>query len=435
MDKVIETGADLPHPPPLTPEQRTLIKTTVPMLAEHGTAITTRMYSQMLAAHPELQNVFSHSKQQRGQQPEALARAIYAYASHIDDLTPILPVVECIAHKHASIHILPSQYAIVATHLMDAITHVVGADTFTGALYDAWGAAYWNLAHVFIDRERELYEAAAWTSWREFVVQRKVAESDEITSFYFRPKDGAPLAPYRPGQYISVQRFIPELGAMQNRQYSLSDAPNPECYRISVKREDGIRTVSQSGSLDTTPAAHPGWMSNLLHTTLAEGDTVDLAHPFGEFFLDDSSAPVVLLAAGVGVTPLLAMLNTLTGPAQSAGALRPVSWIQAARNGRAHAFKTHVASVARAHPEQVKTKVFYSAPAEGEVLGQDYDVCGRLDLDKVDTVILKLHDGTAQYYVCGPEAFMVDMRAALNARGVAGSRVHCEVFGAGATPQ
>ena len=162
------------------------------------------------------------STTQRGHQPQALARSIYAYASHIEDLTPILPLVERIAHKHASVHIQPSQYAIVAQHLMEAITHVVGADTFKGDLYDAWGTAYWNLAHIFIDLERKLYEAAGWTGWREFVVEKKVKESDEITSFYFRPKDGKPLEPYRPGQYISVQRFCAELGVMQNRQYVLA---------------------------------------------------------------------------------------------------------------------------------------------------------------------------------------------------------------------
>ncbi len=156
---------------------------------------------------------------QRGHQPEILARSIYAYASHIENLTPILPFVERIAHKHASVHIQPSHYAIVGEYLMKAITDIVGADTFKGDLYDAWGVAYWNLAHIFIGLERKLYEAAAWVGWRDFIVEKKVKESDEITSFYFRPKDGQPLEPYRPGQYISIQRLIPQLGITQNRQY------------------------------------------------------------------------------------------------------------------------------------------------------------------------------------------------------------------------
>lgn len=238
MSKTIESGDNLPHPPPLTPEQRKLITATIPILAEHGIAITTLFYEQLLEANPELRNVFSHSNQevfplyssharvdahlrsslQRGLQAEALASAVYAYAANIEDLTPILPVVERIAHKHASVHVTPSHYAVVGKHLLEAITQVVGADVFKGDLYEAWGAAYWNLAHVFINREHELYEAAQWVGWRDFVVAKKVRESDEVTSFYLKPKDGKPLEPYRPGQYISVQKFVPELGLRQSRQ-------------------------------------------------------------------------------------------------------------------------------------------------------------------------------------------------------------------------
>ena len=208
-------------------------------------------------------------------------------------------------------------------------------------------------------------------------------------------------------------------------RYSLSDAPTPDHYRISVKREAGLPG-------DAAGLAHPGTMSNILHGTLNEGDTVELAYPFGEFFLDASPAPVVLLSAGVGVTPLLAMLNTLV---KAEGPRRPVSWVQAVRNGRLHPFREHVASVARQHPEQVKTTVFYSHPQEGDVEGRDFDVRGRLDLDKVDRAVLRLDNPASQYYVCGPEQFMTDMFKALKARGVEPSRLHAEVFGPGATPQ
>ena len=142
-----------------------------------------------------------------------------AYAQHIDDLTPIVPVVEHIAQKHASLHILPSQYSIVATSLLSAIRELVGADTFSGALYDAWYAAYWNLAHIFIKRERELYDAAGWEGWREFVLARKTQETEDVTSFYFKPKDGKPLAPHRAGQFLTVWLYVPELGYKQPRKY------------------------------------------------------------------------------------------------------------------------------------------------------------------------------------------------------------------------
>ena len=112
----------------------------------------------------------------------------------------------------------PAQYEVVAKYLTEAIIEVVGADVVKDELAEAWLSAYWNLAYIFIDRERELYEAAGWVGWRDFVVAKKIKESDEIASFYFKPRDGKSLEPFRPGQYISVQRFVPKLGVYQNRQ-------------------------------------------------------------------------------------------------------------------------------------------------------------------------------------------------------------------------
>ena len=143
---------------------------------------------------------------------------MYAYAANIDDLTPVLPTVERLCNKHASLHILPSQYAIVGKYLLGAIAQVVGSDVFSGDLYEAWVVAYWQLAHICINREAELYKEAGWVGWKEFVVSRRVDETPDITSFYLSPKDGKPLPAFRPGQYISVQRFINELGVLQSRQ-------------------------------------------------------------------------------------------------------------------------------------------------------------------------------------------------------------------------
>lgn len=171
-------------------------------------------------------------------------------------------------------------------------------------------------------------------------------------------------------------------------------------------------------------------MSNLLHATLAEGGPIEVVFPFGEFFLDDSSAPVVLLSAGVGLTPLLAMLNTLV----KADLKREISWVQAVRSGRVHAFREHVRKVRETHPDRVQTHVFYSDPSASDVEGRDFDVRGRLDLEKVPWNVLHLDAKDAQYYVCGPETFMADMVGSLKSRGVDSIRIHAEVFGSGATP-
>ena len=129
-----------------------------------------------------------------------------------------MPTVERLCNKHTSLHIVPSQYAIVGKHLLQAIGEVVGTDVFSGELYEAWVVAYWQLAHICINREAELYKAAGWVGWRDFVVEKRVEESKEITSFYLVPKDGKSLPTFRPGQYVSVQMFIKELGFKQSRQ-------------------------------------------------------------------------------------------------------------------------------------------------------------------------------------------------------------------------
>lgn len=175
-------------------------------------------------------------------------------------------------------------------------------------------------------------------------------------------------------------------------------------------------------------------MSNILHGTLNEGDTVELAYPFGEFFLDASSAPVVLLSAGVGVTPLLAMLNTLVQAGEDASPKRAVSWVQAVRSSRLHPFREHVASLVKAHPEQVSATIFYSDADEADALGKDFVVRGRLDVAELDGKVLKLDEPTTQYYVCGPDQFMADVFKGLKARGVDEGRLHAEVFGAGEEP-
>lgn len=144
---------------------------------------------------------------------------MYAYAVHIDDLSPILPVVDRINQKHASLNITPPQYAIVGKFLLSAIADVLGADVFTGALYDAWAAAYWQLARIFIDREATLYAQAGWTGFKDFIVSKRIQETPDIVSFHLVPKEGSPnLAAYRPGQFISVRKYIAELGVEQCRQ-------------------------------------------------------------------------------------------------------------------------------------------------------------------------------------------------------------------------
>ncbi|WWC87451.1 uncharacterized protein L201_002340 [Kwoniella dendrophila CBS 6074] len=437
-----ETGdieeTKIPDVPPLTQKQREIIKSTAPILAEHGVTITTHFYKNMIRAHPELRDVFSESSQKLGHQPRALAAAVYAYACNIDDLTPLLPVVDRIAYKHTSLHIVAEQYGIVGKHLIQSIVDILG-DAVTPEIGDAWFNGYWNLAKIFINREREFYTTAVenggWEGWKQFKVTQKIKESDEITSFYLKPLEsidsGKSLPKYHPGQYIAVSLYIPSLGYKQARQYSLSDRSNGEYFRISVKREDGVAIPTKSNPV---VPSHPGWMSNLLHEKLHEGSIIDVASPYGDFFYEPSliepNAPLVLISAGVGQTALLSILNS-----QLENKEKPINYITVARNKKVHAFGNYIRGKVLKENPNVSYKVFYSSPEEGSDLsGKDYDVKGRMNLNQIKDN-LYLDDKSTEYYLCGPEKFMVDKLEELKSFGIDEKRIHIELFAAGELPQ
>ncbi|KAL4912750.1 globin-like protein [Aspergillus aurantiobrunneus] len=412
----------------LSPDQIPLIKATVPVLQEHGPTITRVFYDNMLNAHPELNTVFNVSNKAHGHQPLALAGALFAYASHIDNLGVLAPAVERICHKHASLAIQPEGYQIVGTFLLEAMGQVLG-DALTPPLLDAWAAAYWQLANLMISKEADLYKSAnGWTDFRDFRVARKEPESDVITSFYLEPVDGQPLPPFLPGQYVSIQLPVPQLNHPQCRQYSLSDQPQPTYYRISVRKDPGLNAA------DPSAPAHPGYVSNLLHDTIHVNDTVKLSHPYGEFHLANPTAahPLVLVSAGVGLTPLTSMVNTLTsGPTPNP---RPIHFIHGAHTSASRAFQSHLQSLAQSLPS-LTTTYFLTSPTDTDTQGTTYTHAGRVDLAKLDDAKdLFLDNAETEYYICGPTAFMLATKKALVAKGVDEARVHMELFGTGGVP-
>ncbi|WP_447919076.1 NO-inducible flavohemoprotein [Achromobacter aegrifaciens] len=403
----------------LSPQIRALVKGTAPVLKTHGVALTKHFYARMFKHNPELKHIFNQGHQAGGEQQQALAGAVAAYAEHIDDPSVLMPVVTRIVHKHVSLGIRPEHYQIVGKHLLASISEVLG-EAATDELLAAWAAAYGQLADLLIAEESRLYaESAAkpggWTGWRAFRVVGKQRESAEITSFYLAPADGGEVPAYRPGQYVSVRVFVPELGLMQPRQYSLSDAPGQDRLRISVKRE--------AGGVDT-PA---GRVSNGLHDRLEEGGVLDVAPPQGDFHLrEEGNAPVVLLSGGVGLTPMVSILNHLVGLNDE----RQIRFVHGCRNNAVHAMRDHVNSVA-AGRANVRKAVFYEEVGHGDQPGRDYDYAGRVDLNAIrDDVIVP----DADYYLCGPAGFMRAQRAALTGLGVPEDRIHAEAFGSGGAP-
>lgn len=398
----------------LTAEQMKLVKATAPVFQEHGKTITTHFYKRMLGNHPELKNVFNMAHQASGAQPTALAAAVFAYAANIDNLGALGKAVSLIAHKHCSLQIKPDQYPIVGENLLASVKEVLG-DAVDDATVDAWRAAYAQLAEILIGAEASLYKGAAesqggWQGWRQFVVAKKEAESDEIISFYLEPMDKGKLPSYKPGQFISVKQFVPELGYEQPRQYSLSSAPNSQYFRVSVKKEIAKNEL---------PA---GKMSNLLHSGVNVGMQIDVSPPFGDFFLDlDAKTPVVLMSGGVGLTPMTSMLDTLT----QQGATRKVVFVHAARNKKVHSMREYINAVTKKNSQFVTKDIWYEDTAEA-TQGVDYDHVGRIEISKIKNQVILPE---ADYYLCGPLPFMLEMEKQLTSNGVNKEKIHSEVFG------
>ncbi len=395
-----------------------IIKSTVPVLEKHGVDITKRFYRNMFSAHPELLNIFNHANQSQGRQQTALANVVYAAAQHIDKLETLLPAVRQIAHKHRSLGVKPEQYPIVGENLLRAIKEVLG-DAATEEILQAWAAAYQVIANVFIEVEDEMYkqteqQQGGWAGYREFVVDRKVQESEVITSFYLVPKDGGAIASYQPGQYVGVKMEIPGETYTHMRQYSLSDAPGKSYYRISVKRED------------TLPEVPAGKVSVYLHDHIRQGDTLLLSAPAGDFILNTRDArPVVLISGGVGLTPMVSMLNTLV----EAGTTRPVTFIHAAQSGDVHALRQEVEAVAARSPN-VSVHWIYEKPTSRDRETNAYGKEGYIDLPWIQGVV---PSPDASFYFCSPVPFMKAVYALLTAWGVADADIHYEFFGPAGT--
>jgi nitric oxide dioxygenase len=389
-----------------------IVKATIPALEKSGTRVTDRMY-QILFQNPEIRDLFNQSHHgETGSQSKALTAAIIAYGRNIDNLGVLASRVERITQKHVALNILPEHYHFVATALLGAIKDVMG-DAATDEVLDAWGEAYWFLADLLMAREATIYSRLAgapggWNGWRDFVVESVKPESEVIRSLVLVPTDGRRVMRHRPGQYLTFALDVPETGHLK-RNYSISSAPEDRSYRISVKRE-------------ASPGAPPGLASNWLHDHGGPGTVLKVAPPAGEFFLDErDDGPVVLLSGGVGLTPMMSMLETIV----RSGSGRPTWYIHGAENGRMHAMGEHARELA-SQARNVTVRTFYNKPDPSDVLGRHYDDSG---LISADWLARNTPTEDAAYYLCGPRPFLRAMVGGLAGRGVPLGHIHYEFFG------
>ena len=383
-----------------SPKTLEIVKATVPVLEEHGTAITTVFYKNMFNQHPELLDIFNETNQKLGRQQTALAMTVLAAAKHLDKLAVLLPQVTQISHKHRALQILPEHYPIVGHHLVGAIKEVLG-EAANDDIIDAWTEAYDEIADVFIQLEKTMYEQEMWEGFAPFKITKKVEAATDIAAFTVVPaNDDIDLSKLSlsAGQYITVKADPEDSDHLALRHYSLYSATSDKGIQFAVRRDNRNE--------------HYGLVSNHLHDHLDVGDTILLSAPAGDFELNQdliqqNDIPLVLVSAGVGVTPILSMLEAQV----TANPKRPIVWVYACQNKEHHAFDSKVNELLAA-ADNVEKHIFYFEA------GQILDEAWLTNLPK-----------PADIYVCGSMMFMESIIDGLMALDHGVDSVHYEPFG------
>ncbi len=361
----------------------------------------------MFANHPELLDIFNETNQKLGRQQTALATTVLAAAKHLEHLEVLLPQVTEIGHKHRALQILPEHYPIVGEHLIGAIKQVLG-EAANDDIIEAWTEAYDEIANVFIQLEKGLYNEEMWKGFASFKVVEKVAAATDIAAFTVVPVndhsedksqniDLSKLA-LTAGQYITVKTNPQDSNHLALRHYSLNSTITDKGIQFAVKRDN------RDG--------HYGLVSNYLHDELQVGETLLLSAPAGDFALNkalihQNDIPLVFISAGVGITPILAMLETQV----TANPQRPIIWAYACQNNEHHAFERQVNQLLES-ATTVEKNIFYFD--SGQLLGND---------------LLATLPKPADIYVCGSMPFMESMIGGLTALEHSTDSVHYEPFG------
>ncbi|MGX1122368.1 nitric oxide dioxygenase [Streptomyces ambofaciens] len=395
----------------LSHQSALIVRDTLPTVGASLGTITDLFYRRMFEERPELlRDLFNRANQASGVQREALAGAVAAFATalvkHPDERPDT--VLGRIANKHASLGITSDQYTLVGRHLLAAVAEVLG-DAVTPAVAAAWDEVYWLMANALIAMEARLYARADvedGSVWQNMEIVTRQEETPDTASFVLRPADGSPTRPFVPGQYVSVRAELPD-GAHQIRQYSLSSAPGGGTWRFTVKRERSLDGHVPDGEVST-------W----LHTHARPGDVLRVSLPFGDLLLPEGNGPLLLASAGIGVTPMLAMLEHLATTAPD----RPVTVVHADRSPAHHAHRLELAALVERLPH-ASLHLWYEDTANHPDASADHVNEGWADLTRLSPV-----PGTTAF-LCGPLSFMKAVRTDLLAHGLSPRAIHYEVFG------
>lgn len=257
-------------------------------------------------------------------------------------------------------------------------------------------------------------EKSSWNGWRKFRVAEKVHECEDVFSFVLKPHDGKAIPAFKPGQYLTFGLDIPGRDKQVVRCYSLSSAPSDrDFYRVTIKKEKAP---------PDKPGVPPGVGSSFFVDAVKVGDILNVKAPCGHFYLEaEKQTPVVLISAGVGVTPVLSMAREIA----AIGSGRETWFFFVCRSRADHMLKAEVEQLA-ARNDNIRLHVCYSKPGPADVQGKDFHTAGRLNADVLKAA---LPSSNYDYYMCGNGSFMKSMYEGLIAWGVPEAKIHYEAFG------
>jgi nitric oxide dioxygenase len=391
----------------LSPDSAAIVEQTAGVVAEHAEEITKVFYPDMFAAHPELLNVFNRANQAIGEQPKALAASVVAFAVHLidPDAPDFTPVMQRIAHKHVSLGIKAPEYLIVGRYLLGAVKKVLG-EAITPEVAAAWDEVYWLFATALIAEEARLYARAGTDPdqpWRKYRVVERFEESDEVFSLLLSPVSGQ-VPSHHTGQYVAIAVDLPD-GLRQPRQYTISSGPRGDSLRVTIKRVKGVN------------GAPDGQVSGWLHENAKPGTLLDVSQPAGDVVLDESDAPLVLVSAGIGITPVAAIMEDLSRRQPD----RTVRLFHADKSHAHHALYDGLRRQVLAMSD-ARAQNWYEQDAENAPTLHPARP-GFMDLSDVEV------PQNAEVFMCGPLPFMQIARRTLIDQGVPSESIHYEVFG------
>ncbi|WP_026859174.1 globin domain-containing protein [Jeotgalicoccus psychrophilus] len=368
-------------------EEIEIIHSTIPILQDKGVEITSKFYSRMFDNNPDLRNMFNQPNHKQGLQSTALATAVLAAAQHIEDLSPIVPVVIPIAHKHCGLQVMPEHYPIVGENLLAAIQEVTGLKA-DDPIIQTWGKAYGEIADAFIGIEKDIYAGMGWQGFKPFEVIGVREETGIIKSFTVKSDDIKDI-PYSAGQYITVDVQVPGLPYRAKRHYSIVDVQDGK-LTFAVRKEDlnGNR----------------GEVSTYLHENINTGDTISLSAPVGVFGVANADKPQLFIGSGIGVTPLFPMYR------ETAEANADAQFIQVSDDADNIAFEIELKNISAAENAELHTHL---RDKEGYLMSEE---------------LQKFIKDEQEIYVCGGVTFIQSIVKELGKAGVDKARIHYEIF-------